>query len=201
MAKNVLLISEDILKDRTTIHSNIDAKLLFPEIKAAQDMYIHPILGSALYNRIVDDIDSSGTTTGVYKDLLDDYIIDCLLYYVLSGLPEALSFQFWNKGVVRKTGDNTDLPSMSELADISNKYRVRAEWYAERLNKYLKQNSSTFPEYESPGDGLDIINPENASYTMPIELFYLIGQKVCPNLYLKGQVPGEFLHFLFEILT
>lgn len=170
MSKNVLLLSEDILKDRSSIHGNIDSKLLFPEIKAAQDMYIHPILGTALYNKITDDINVTGTTTGVYKTLLDDYIVDALLYYVLSGLPDAISFQFWNKGVVRKTGDNTELPSMSDLADISNKYRIRAEWYAERLNKYLKQNSSSYPEYESPGDGIDTISPENTSYTMPVYL-------------------------------
>ena len=111
MSKNVLLISEDILKDRTTLHGNVDPKLLFPEIKAAQDMYIHPILGTALYNKIISEVEA-GTITGDYKTLLDDYIIDCILYYTLSSLPEALSYQMWNKGVVRKQGDNTELPSM-----------------------------------------------------------------------------------------
>lgn len=179
MSKNVLLISDEILKDRTAIHGNIDPKFLYPEIKAAQDMYIHPILGTALYDKIIDDVDTA-TITGDYKDLLDDYIIDCLLYYVLAGLPEALSYQFWNKGVVRKQGDNTELPSMSELIDLSNKYRIRAEWYAERLNKYLKQtaSSSVLPEYLSPGDGLDTINPENVSYNMPIYL----GGDYCASL-------------------
>lgn len=179
MSKNVLLISDDILKDRTAVHGNIDAKLLYPEIKVAQDMYIHPILGTALFNKIIDEVDA-GTITGDYKDLLDDYIIDTLLYFVLAGLPEALSYQFWNKGVVRKSGDNTELPSMSELIDLSNKYRVRAEWYGERLNKYLKQTASTtvLPEYISPGDTLDTINPENQSYTMPIYL----GGEYCPSL-------------------
>ena len=175
MAKNVLLISDEILKKRTTIHGNIDSKLLYPEIKTAQDMYIHPILGTALYNRIIDDIEA-GSITGIaavnYKNLLDDYIIDPLLYYVLAALPEALSYQFWNKGVVRKQGENTELPSMSELIDLSNRYRIKAEWYAERLNKYLKQNATTtlFPEYLSPGDGIDTIQPEVSSFTMPIYL-------------------------------
>lgn len=171
MSKNVLLLSVEILKERTAIHGNIDEKLLYPEIKAAQDMYVHPILGTALYNKIINDVDA-GSITGDYKNLLDDYILDCLLYYVLSGLPEALSYQFWNKGVVRKQGDSTDLPSMSELIDLSNKYRNRADWYAERLNKYLKQNAKTsfLPEYLSPGDGIDTILPENESFNMPIYL-------------------------------
>lgn len=171
MAKNILLISDEILKDRTAIHGNIDPKLLYPEIKTAQDMYIEPILGSALYNKILTDVEA-GSITGDYKSLLDDYIIDCLLYYTLAGLPEVISYQFWNKGVVRKVGDNTELPSMSDLITISDKYRVKAEYYGQRLNRYLKAKSTTtfLPEYLSPGDTIDTVLPENNTYTMPIYL-------------------------------
>jgi len=171
MSKNVLLIDENILKDRTAIHGNIDPKLLYPEIKAAQDMYIEPILGSNLFNKIINEVDA-GTITGVYKDLLDDYIIDALIYYVISALPDAISYQFWNKGVVRKQGDNTELPSMSELIDISNKYRNRAEWYGERLNKYLKAyaNESNLPEYVNGNDQISDILPEGDSYSMSVWL-------------------------------
>ncbi len=66
MSKNILLISETILKERTKLHSNVDPKLLFPDIKVAQDMYIEPLLGTALYNKILDDI-NAGTLTGAYK--------------------------------------------------------------------------------------------------------------------------------------
>lgn len=181
MSKNILLISDDILKERTGIHGNIDPKLLYPEIKLAQDMYIHPILGTALYNKLIDDINVSGTTTGVYKTLLDDYIVDPLMYYVLASLPVPISFQFWNKGVIRKQGDSTELPSMSELVDISNNYRIKAEWYAERLTKYLKTgiNGVQITEYSNPGDTLDTITPQNNPFTMPI---YLGDDDYCQSL-------------------
>ena len=181
MSKNWLLMSDEMIKDRSTIHGNIDPKLIYPEIKVAQDMYIHPILGSALFNKILVDINASGTTTGNYKILLDDYIVDALMYYAIAQLPMGISYQFWNKGVMRKQGDSTELPSMSELVDISNHYRIRAEWYAERLTKYLKQYaSSTFlPEYLSPGDTLDTINPQNSPFTMPI---YLGDSDYCESL-------------------
>ena len=172
MSKNVLMMSAQILKDRTAVHTNIDDKLLFPEIKAAQDMYIHPLLGSPLFNKIISDLSSTGTTTGNYKTLLDDYIIDTLYNYVLSSLPIALPFQFWNKGVLRKQGENTELPSMSELIDISNFYKDRAEWYGERMVKYLKQYSSTtfLPEYLTGGQTIDSLVPTNSAFTMPIFL-------------------------------
>jgi hypothetical protein len=171
MAKNVLLLSVEILKDRTGIHDNIDPKLLYPEIKTAQDMYIEPILGTSLFNKIITEVEA-GSITGDYKTLLDDYIIDTLLNYTMAGLPDAISFQFWNKGVVRKQGDNTELPDMSDLVDIMNKYRVRAEWYAERLNRRLKTiaTSEVLPEYLSGNNTLSDIQPENTSYTMPIYL-------------------------------
>jgi len=171
MSKNVLLIDENILKERASIHSNIDPKLLYPEIKAAQDMYIEPVLGTNLFNKIVDEVDA-GTISGDYKDLLDDYIIAALIYFVLSSLPEAISFQFWNKGVVRKQGDNTELPSMSDLVSLSDKYRVRAEWYAQRLNNYLKANADEnfLSEYVNGNDTLSDILPEQNSYSLPIWL-------------------------------
>lgn len=172
MSLNVLLIGEAILKDRTTLHTNVDPKLLESEIKVAQDMHIHPILGTALYNKIISDISATGTTTGAYKTLLDDYIVDTLLYYVLAALPMVMSYQFYNKGVIRKQGENTELPQLSELLDLSNNYRVKAEWYGERLMKYLKQTASTtvLPEYLQSGQTIDSITPEASAFTMPIYL-------------------------------
>lgn len=172
MSKNTLLLSVTILKDRTAIHTNTDEKLLYPEIKAAEDMFIHPKLGTALYNKLIADITATGTTTGDYLILLNDYIIDALLNYVLSELCITLPYQFWNKGILRKGGDTTEYPSMSELVDISNRYRDRAEWYGERLVRYLMQsiNLKTLPEYAQPGQTIDTIVPERSAFTMPVYL-------------------------------
>jgi hypothetical protein len=170
MSLNILLISDTMIKERTVIHGNIDPKLIYPDIKVAQDMYIQPILGSALYDKLQADI-STNALTGNYKILLDKFIVDCLIYYVLADLPTSISFQFWNKGVIRKGGENTELPSMSDLIDISNKYKNRAEFYADRLMKYLKQNAPTmFLEYLNPGSGIDTMRPEHNAFTMPVFL-------------------------------
>jgi hypothetical protein len=170
MSLNILLISDDMIKDRTVIHGNIDPQLIYPDIKVAQDMYILPLLGSALYNKIQAEIEA-GTLSGDYKTLLDKYVVDALIYYTLTDLPQTLSYQFWNKGVIRKQGDNTQLPTMSELIDVSNKYKQRAEFYANRCRLYLRQYAATlFPEYLNPGSGIDDMRPEHKAYTMPIYL-------------------------------
>lgn len=171
MSLNVLLISDEMIKDRTAVHGNIDPKLIYPDIKVAQDMYIHPILGTALYDKLLNDISTTGTTTGNYKTLLDRFILDPLMWYTLAELPMTLSYQFWNKGVLRKQGVDTELPNINELLSLQNTYKNRAEFYANRLRLYLKQNAATmFSEYLNPGNGVDTINPANKSFTMPVFL-------------------------------
>lgn len=171
--ENILLVSDVMIKERTAIHGNIDPKLIYPDIKVAQDMYIMPVLGSTLFNKLQSLINAGTITTpgfSNYKLLIDKYIADSLIYHTLAELPTTLSYQFWNKGVVRKQGDSTELPSMSELIDLSNKYKNRGEFYDNRLRKYLMQNTSLYPEYTRIDSGFDVVPPDEKSFTMPVWL-------------------------------
>jgi len=170
MSKNQLFIDVPMLKERTAIHDNIDEKLIYPEIKAAQDIYILPLLGTALFNKIREAM-ASDSLDGDYKKLVDDYLIDVLCNYVIAELPMGLTYQFWNKGVVTKKDDNTNTPTLTELYDISNKYRRRAEEYAQRARLYIRQNAAEkFPEFLNPGQGVDTVVPERQGFFSPIYL-------------------------------
>ena len=173
--EKILLVSDQMIKEQTAIHGNIDPKLIYPDIKLAQDMYIYPLLGSALYAKlqaiVADGTIKSDPVNANYKILLDKFLNDAIIYYTLSELPTTISYQFWNKGVLRKTSDNTELPSMGDLIDISNKYKQRAEFYANQARKYIKQHAyEYFPEYLNPGTGLDTQRPEHSTFTMPVYL-------------------------------
>lgn len=176
MSINTLMISDQMIKERTAIHGNIDPKLIYPDIKYAQDAYIKPVLGTALYDKLQLLITNNtmGDAGNVdYKYLMDTYLIDALIYYTLSELPVNLSYQFWNKGVVRKQGQDTDLPSMSELVDISNKFKNRAEHYAKAMRLYIIDQSSRngkYKEYINPGNTIDTITPEQRNFTNPVFL-------------------------------
>ena len=169
MSKNTLFISVQSIKDRTGLHANVEEKLVLPEIKTAQDMYILPALGSALYNELQTAVDAN-TYTQLQTTLLDDYIVDCLIYFVMSELPQGLSYQFYNKGLIRKTGENQESPSMQDMIDVANRYRARAEFYKQRLIKYLKQNNALYPNYLNFGSGIDSIKPDNEGYTVSMYL-------------------------------
>jgi len=169
MSLNVLFISVDTIKERTGLHNNVDDKLIKPEIKTAQDIYIMPCLGSTLYNRIQAGITNNNLNANEVL-LLDDYIVDTLVNYVLSELPQGMSFQFYNKGLLRKAGDNSDYPSMQDMIDVANRYRARAEYYKQRIIKYLRQNPTLYPEYLTWSGGIDVVRPELDGYTASIYL-------------------------------
>ncbi len=169
MSKNTLFISVQSIKDRTGLHANVDEKLVLPEIKTAQDMYILPALGSALYNRLQAGIEANNLTANEIT-LLDNYIVDCLIYFVMSELPMGLSYQFYNKGLLRKSGENTENPSMQDMIDVANRYKARAEFYKQRMIKYLKQNNNLYYEYLNFGSGIDSIKPDNNGYTTSVWL-------------------------------
>ena len=169
MSLNTLFISVQSIKDRTGLHANVDEKLILPEIKTAQDMYIMPSLGSTFYNRLQAGINGNNLNADE-QSLLNNYVTDCLIYYVMSELPMGLSYQFYNKGLLRKSGENQENPSMQDMIDVANRYKARAEFYKQRMIKYLKEYSTTYPEYLNPGSGIDAIHPENDAYTTSIWL-------------------------------
>lgn len=187
MSKNTLFISVQSIKDRTGLHSNTDEKLINPEIKTAQDMFILPALGSGLYNRLQDGIVDNDLSE-LETSLLDDYITDCLIYYVMSELPVGLSYQFYNKGLLRKGGENTENPSMQDMIDVSNRYRARAEFYKERLIKYLQENQVDYPLYLNFGSGIDAIRPDNSGYSASLWLDDIYG---CDNRSLSEKYQGN----------
>lgn len=171
MSRNILFISVDTIKERTGLHNNVDEKLVNPEILTSQDMYILPALGTGLYERLQTGIQNSNLSADE-TTLLDTYITPCLVYLVMAELPLGLSFQFYNKGLVRKTGEGQVEPSVQDIIDVANHYKSRAEFYKQRLILYLKEASSKniFPLYNNPGSGIDVLYPDNEGYRTSIWL-------------------------------
>lgn len=163
MSKNTLFISVQSIKDRTGLHANVDEKLVLPEIKTAQDMYILPALGSTFYSRLQTGIEDANLTADE-EILLDDYLVDALIYFVMSELPMGLSYQFYNKGLIRKGGTEQENPSMQDMIDVANRYKSRAEFYRQRMIKYLRQNHNLYPTYLQFNGGIDVIIPDTDGY-------------------------------------
>lgn len=103
MSRNILFISVDTIKERTGLHFNTDEKLVNPEILTAQDMYILPALGTALYERLQDGIQNNNLTA-TESNLLDIYIAPTLVYYVMSELSDGIELSILQQRIGKKIG-------------------------------------------------------------------------------------------------
>jgi len=157
-------ISEAYLKDNTVIDTNVDMRLLNPTLRLVQEKFILPILGTALYNKLCSDI-SGSSLSGNYKTLMDDYILPCMMWYVLYEAPIPISYRITNKDIVRKNSDNSQAVSINELQYNMDRARDNAEYYAAKIYKYLNANLSSFTQYTSPGTSSDTVNPTSRTFT------------------------------------
>ena len=72
MAK-VYFLSESTLKQESILQDNVDMKVIAPTIWDVQNFYILPILGTTLYNDLIEKVRTNSLTT-IEKGLMDAYI-------------------------------------------------------------------------------------------------------------------------------
>ena len=101
----ILFISEERLKDSTTIGLNVDPSLLLPYIKQAQKLQIETRLGTNLTDKLKALI-VAGTVNNVgneaYATLLNDYIAEVLPSYCLWMAVPFLRYKIENGNIYSK---------------------------------------------------------------------------------------------------
>ena len=149
-----LLISEAKLREFTDLNNNVDSALLVNAIREAQDIELQRVLGTILYNKILSDVDGS-TISGNYKDLLDNWIQDFLLYASYYISLEYIYLRPRNNGLVKPTGGENSIDADLTLYDRKRQsVKNKKEFYGDRLVNHLIEDQANFPEY-TQGTNLD----------------------------------------------
>lgn len=144
------LISEKTIKTNSLVNDNVDSMYLLPAIEFAQDAGLQPIIGTVLYNKLMDmvtDGSITGETAEDYKLLLDEYVTPFLINKVTADIQLPLAYKFRNQGVVQQTGENTYVPALRDIQYLVQNYNDKATFYANRLRDYLHANHNKYPEY------------------------------------------------------
>ena len=151
MSNKVLLTSEDYIKTYSNLNENVWGDYLLPAIRTAQDIGLQQILGSCLYNALLEMVDSgsiTATTNQAYKVLLDDYIQDYLLFQVITDLVPVIGVKLANIGVVMSNDEHIENISETERNNIKQFYQYRADFYCRRLQEFILGNKEAFAELE-----------------------------------------------------
>ena len=163
----VLFISEERLKDSTTIGLNVDPALLLPYIKQAQKLYCETKLGTQLTDALKDLIIAGTVNTPgneAYATLLNDYIAEVLPSYALHLAIPFLRYKIENGNIYSKTSETGTALSTEEAQHLRNEVLNTAEYYMERMVDYIRNNTSSFPEY-STNTGADVSPDRNSYYS------------------------------------
>ena len=100
----VLFISEEKIKNSTSLSGSVDMDFILPYIKTSQRMYIEPKLGTDLFEALQTKI-TAGSLSGIYQTLVDDYIMETLVHYSFYSALPFLRVRVSNNGVGIKTSD------------------------------------------------------------------------------------------------
>jgi hypothetical protein len=141
----ILLISPDYIYQNTDVNTSVEAAKMTPYIRLAQDMWIEPLLGTKLMNKIKDDSDD-GTIAGNYLTLRNDYLRPALVWFTYQEMLPSLNYKIDNGSIAQHNSENTSAVGMTEMNRRIEDAKKNSRFYAQRLQAYLCDNSSFFPE-------------------------------------------------------
>ena len=144
----VLFINRTDLIRNSIMDGNISTDKFINFIKIAQQIDVQQIMGTKLYNGLtvampnIDDVANAR-----WKNLLDDYIVDMLIWYAQANYYPFVAYQVKQGGVFKHTSENSQSVDKNEVDFLVEKARTNAEWYSRRFIDYMSFNQTLFPEY------------------------------------------------------
>tara|TARA_Y100000361_G_scaffold30864_1_gene25715 strand:+ start:3054 stop:3623 length:570 start_codon:yes stop_codon:yes gene_type:complete len=159
----VLFISEEKIKNSTSLSGSVDMDFILPYIKTSQRMYIEPKLGTDLFEALQSKI-TAGTLSGTYQTLVDDYIMEALVHFSFYAALPFLRVRVSNNGVGIKTSENIQALTNEEYKDLRQEIINTAEFFLERMVRFIRHNTASLPEY-STSSGADLSPTKSAYYS------------------------------------
>jgi len=141
-----LFFDQTYFYEETEVDENTDWKLIRPSVWDAQELYIQDIIGSPLYSELKTQV-VADTLTALNLTLVNDYIAPCLLKYVMTDAQVSLLYKFRNKSVLNDRSEFSNPIDFKEHRYLKDFYQMKAERYAEKIERYLCANSSDYPLY------------------------------------------------------
>jgi hypothetical protein len=165
-----LLLPELYLSERGMIDNNVDYKKLSPIIELIQDIYVHPALGTDLFNEIItQSVPPASSLMPDNKFLLDNHILKMMLAYVNVEAPLNFKFRFMNRGLVNLTDDKTQAIDDSNIRYFTESWTQKAQTYKDRMIKYIEANPSKYAAYFT-NSTTDDLQPEKQAYKVDLYL-------------------------------
>lgn len=140
------LVSPNKVKEDTPVDANVAGEYLSVAIKEAQEIDLVEVIGTNLYNKLQDLVVSgiNDPENKPYKDLLDDYVANFLIYAAEARLMPIVSYKVANAGVVTTDDDHIDNSEYKTIMLLRDEAINKRDVYKKRLQKFLCKNKSVY---------------------------------------------------------
>jgi hypothetical protein len=138
----------------TGFNGNIDSDSIKPAINTAQTTQVKRILGTKLYNKIYNDLE---TLSGDYLTIYNDYVIYMTAFFSASIYLSLSTDKVSNGGVYKLSAENATNSSDTKVNQLSKNYEAIAISYESNFREFMTTINIT--EY-----GTDEQQEENTNF-------------------------------------
>ena len=147
IARPDVLINETYLKEYSPLPKNYDISEIIPYIKPTEHIWIEPVLGTALYEELLEQVKNNSLTAENSTLLLAVY--PYLSFAVVYEALPFIGYHLTEVGITKGKSDNSDSVSMNDMNYITNHLRETVEYMKYQLKHWLDDHSESFPLYNS----------------------------------------------------
>ena len=151
----LLFISPKELVESTIIGGNVDVDKYKSVVLETQLRIIEPMLGSLLYDKIIDDLENDNIT-GLYETLFIEFIKPITKYESCASFISISPYTLNNGGLYKNSPKDVEVVNQKEAESLAGKYSSTAQQYVNRFNKWIGLNP--LPEYQTNQDEVDAIS-------------------------------------------
>lgn len=139
--QNVLLISENKLKNFTDIDANVTTAVLLPFISVVQQTKLEYIIGARYYRQLLNEV-SGGTLTSVNENFVNAFAAPMLIWCAYSEALPSIMMRIKNNGIVAAAPQTI---SIKEMQWMKEQAESRAQFFERRLIDEVIYNSNNYP--------------------------------------------------------
>lgn len=139
------LITEDYFKTYSPISDNYNIKDIKPYFHVAEKLWIEPIIGTPLYEELLDEVEKNEVTPENATLLLNIYPL-LAFTIVYESLP-FVGYHLSQVGITKGKSENSEPVSINDVNYISTQLRNQCETMKKLLKKFLDENAEHYPLY------------------------------------------------------
>ena len=144
--KQRTLFNEEYLKEYSLLPTNFNTKEIWNFIPLTEQLHIVPVIGQALYEELLDQVEKNEVTPANASLLLEIYPFEGLA--LMEVCMPYLAMHITEIGITKGKSENSDSADVNDINYLTNYVRSQMEPLKNKLISFLKNNKDLYPLYK-----------------------------------------------------